>query len=223
MRIKIDIDNTIRDMGERMLALYNAAYSYETGKYMTKEDIFDYDVVKSFPLLKENGIDARDFFFNEHAEDIYSCSVPMKDSIKGIEKLREMGHEVILVSYQPTRDSQERTLDWLTKYKVPYDALVFTRKSDKTIIPADYIIDDNPAFLDIDSAKRVCIDWAYNRDKDYNYRVKSILEFANILEEGEKTQDLNSERFWKNMAKSLNIPYDLIGGGYNPKSETKEE
>lgn len=170
MRIKVDIDNVIRDMGDRMVAVYNSTY----GETYTKEDITDYDVNVAFPKCEH----ARKFFFEEEADILYSSAVPMKDSIKGLRLAKELGHEIILVSYQPTRDSKERTLDWLQKYDIPYDALVFTNKQDKTIIEADYIIDDNPAFLDADPAKTVCIDWAYNRNGNYDYRVKSIYEFV---------------------------------------------
>lgn len=179
MRIKVDIDNVIRDMGGQMVALYNSVYKNKLKKKFTKKDIKDYDVNISFPLCKNK---ARRFFFDIKAKDVYLDAKPMKDASDGLERLRNMGHEIILVSYQHTRASKEYTLDWLQKWNIPYDALVFTNKEDKTIIPADYIIDDNPKFLDMDSVKKVCIDWPYNRGKNYDYRVKSINEFVKSIE-----------------------------------------
>lgn len=178
MRIKVDVDNVIRDMSKEMLVLYNHWF----GTDMTKKDIKDYDVDVSFPMFKTKGMDARDIFFNKLAERIYMDPKPMKGAVNGLNKLKEQGHEIIIVSYQPSQKSKEFTLDWLRKNNIPYDAIVFTNKEDKTIIPADYIIDDNPKFLDMDPGKKVCIDWAYNRGRNYDYRVKSIYEFANSLE-----------------------------------------
>lgn len=182
MRIKVDIDNVIRDMSGEMIALYNSVYKKKLTKEFTKNDIVDYDVNISFPLCENK---ARRFFFDLKAKEVYLLAKPMKDATNGLDKLRKMGHEIILVSYQPTKESKEYTLDWLQKWNIPYDALVFTNKEDKTIIPADYIIDDNPKFLDMDSAKKVCIDWRYNRGRTYDYRVKSINEFVQKLKEAE--------------------------------------
>lgn len=182
MRIKIDIDNVIRDMSGEMVSLYNSFYKNKLKRKYTKDDIFDYDVNISFPLCENK---ARTFFFDLNAKEVYMDAKPMKDATNGLAQLRAMGHEIILVSYQPTRASKEYTLDWLQKWNIPYDALVFTNKEDKTIIPADYIIDDNPKFLDMDSAKKVCIDWKYNRGRTYDFRVKSINEFVKKLKEAE--------------------------------------
>ena len=182
MRIKIDIDNVIRDMSGEMVALYNTVYQNKLKRRYTKNDIIDYDVNISFPLCENK---ARKFFFDTYADMVYKNAKPMKDATNGLARLRAMGHEIILVSYQPTRESKEYTLDWLQRWNIPYDALVFTNKEDKTIIPADYIIDDNPKFLDMDSAKKVCIDWPYNRGRNYDYRVKSINDFASKIKEAE--------------------------------------
>lgn len=180
MRFKIDIDNVIRDMSGEMVSLYNSVYKKSLHKTFTKNDIIDYDVNVSFPLCENK---ARKFFFDTHAKAVYMDAKPMKNATNGLNRLRELGHEIILVSYQPSRESKEYTLDWLQKWNIPYDALVFTNKEDKTIIPADFIIDDNPKFLDMDSAKKVCIDWVYNRGRNYDYRVKSINEFVSKMSE----------------------------------------
>lgn len=182
MRIKIDIDNVIRDMSGQMVLVYNSVYKNKLKRRFTKSDIKDYDVNISFPLCENK---ARKFFFDTNAYAVYMSAKPMKDATNGLMKLREMGHEIILVSYQPTKESKDYTLKWLQKWNIPYDALVFTNKEDKTIVNADYIIDDNPKFLDMDQAKKVCIDWVYNRGKSYDYRVKSINEFVKKLKEAE--------------------------------------
>lgn len=171
MRIKIDIDNTIRNIEIRMLAVYNSTFN----ESLTVNDIKYYDVNMSFPKCDN----AQHFFFNSGWTDyIFNSGIPMNGAIEGLELLKELGHEIIIVSYQPNIHHQQITLDWLKKYHIPYDAVVFVNKEDKTLVNADYIIDDNPKFLDADPAKKVCIDWAYNRHKEYDYRVKSIYEFV---------------------------------------------
>ena len=182
MRIKIDIDNVIRDMSGQMIVIYNSVYKRKLKKEFTKDDLKDYSVDISFPLCENK---ARKFFFETNAWAVYMGAKPMKNATNGLKKLKEMGHEIILVSYQPTKESKEYTLKWLQKWGIPYDAIVFTNNKDKTIVQADYIIDDNPEFLDMDSAKKVCIDWPYNRKLKYDYRVKSINDFAKKLKEAE--------------------------------------
>ena len=185
MRIKIDIDNVIRDMSGEMVKVYNSVYKNKLKKKFTKNDIKDYDVNISFPLCNNK---AKKFFFDTFADSVYRAAKPMKDATTGLNSLKEMGCEIILVSYQPTKESKEYTLEWLQKWSIPYDAVVFTNKEDKTIINADYIIDDNPKFLDMDSAKKVCIDWPYNRTGVYDFRVKSINDFVNKLKESEENE-----------------------------------
>lgn len=177
MRIKIDIDNVIRNMSKEMVDIYNEMF----GERMTVEDICCYDVRKAFPKFEEAGMDARHEFFSSKRYRTFFLAEQMPDAISGIRKLKEMGHEIIIVSYQPDALNRLYTIEWIKKNQVPFDNIVLLDEEDKTHVKADYIIDDNPKFLDMDSAKKVCIDWAYNRTGKYDYRVKSILEFANSI------------------------------------------
>lgn len=177
MRLKVDIDNVIRDMGAEMVKIHNEMFETE----LTKADITDYDVNIAFPKFLETGIDAREYFFQNCARTLYTISKPMFGAIDGLKLAKALGHEIVIVSYQPSYINKLLTLQWLKNNNVPYDSLILTDTPDKSWIPADYIIDDNPKFLEEDSAKTVCIDWAYNKSGNYDYRFSSIYEFVNKI------------------------------------------
>lgn len=177
MTIKIDIDNTIRDIASEMVALYNS--KYDCG--MTVDDIFDYDVCVSFPKLKEDNIDARQFFFFDNSVSVFALAPVLDGAVEGIRKIRELGHRVVLVTYQPDDNSKITTLIWLKKNNIEYDSIVFTNTPSKKDVVADYIVDDNPKFLAEDDGVKVCVAWRYNEDCPCDMRVNTIKDLADII------------------------------------------
>ena len=100
---------------------------------------------------------------------------------KAINKLRKLGHKIVIVSYQRTLYNKIDTLLWLMTNKINYDDICFT--SDKDIVKGDVMVDDNPEFLYqiTGDCQTVLIDMPYNREcKDFN-RFSSFIDFANSL------------------------------------------
>ena len=65
MRIKIDIDNVIRDMSGQMVTVYNYVYKNKLKRKFTKNDIKDYDIYqnkmineysKEIPIFQNLGV-----------------------------------------------------------------------------------------------------------------------------------------------------------------------
>ena len=158
MTIKIDVDGVIRDMLGAMCKMY-----YKFDPIVKEENITDYDVEKSFPLIKmKTGMSAHDYFFVINAE-------------------------------QSGFYNKIYTLKFLNYYGIPYDDICFTR--DKWAIEGDYIIDDNPEFLndEREKAKKIIIDAPYNRQETKYHRFYNLTQAADfiLLGEYEKKEQIN--------------------------------
>ena len=190
MTIKIDVDGVIRDMLGAMCKMY-----YKFDPIVKEENITDYDVEKSFPLIKmKTGMSAHDYFFVINAEDtFYNIPTVLNGARYGIEQLMKEGHKVVIVTHQSGFYNKIYTLKFLNYYGIPYDDICFTR--DKWAIEGDYIIDDNPEFLndEREKAKKIIIDAPYNRQETKYHRFYNLTQAADfiLLGEYEKKEQIN--------------------------------
>lgn len=180
MIIKVDVDGVIRDIFENMCELYNKTY----GQHTEVNDIFDYDVDKSFPLIKEKtGKSAVDFFFKEHALHVF-FKAKAYDSVKEfLQKLRDKGHKIVIVTWQFSDRNKIFTLTFLSKEEIPYDDICFTR--DKWMIASDIMIDDNPEFINDDRDKtplKLLKNMPYNLDVECDESVVRFNELEEIID-----------------------------------------
>lgn len=133
----IDVDEVIRHNIENMLKVYNEEY----GDNKTMDDIVDYQVDKVFPkIAATTGETANKYFFEKHAHEVFTEANIIEGSKEAIETLRKYG-KVYIVTYQKNTENRIRTLIWLEKHDIQYDGICFVK--DKSIIHADYLIDDN--------------------------------------------------------------------------------
>lgn len=190
MTIKIDVDGVIRDMLGAMCKMY-----YKFDPIVKEENITDYDVEKSFPLIKtKTGMSAHDYFFVINAEDtFYNMPTVLNGARYGIELLKISGHKIVIVTHQAGFYNKIYTLRFLDYYGIPYDDICFTR--DKWAIEGDYIIDDNPEFLndEREKAKKIIIDAPYNRHEKKYHRFYNLAQAADfiLLGEVEKNEQTN--------------------------------
>ena len=178
MIIKIDIDGVLRNILKTICEIYNNEF-YDNIK---PEEVNLYKVDEMFPLIKETyGISAAEFFFEKHGFTIFRTS-PMYNGVnKAINKLRKLGHKIVIVSFQKTIENKIDTLQWLKSHKIYYDDICFT--SNKDIVKGDIMVDDNPEFLYQISGdcQTVLIDMPYNKNcKDFN-RFNTFVDFVNSL------------------------------------------
>lgn len=175
MVIKVDIDSVIRDITTQMLKVYNNSIYAE--KQLTLEDLYSYDVDISFPGL----IDASDFFFNVHAEEVFGMADCCKNAKEGLQLLKDKGCTIRIVSLQ-FKHNMLRTMQWLVQHGIPFDEVCFV--DSKNSVDGDVLIDDYPQNLYKCLSKReicYCMDAPWNRDGWSGHRVKDMLEFANNL------------------------------------------
>jgi uncharacterized HAD superfamily protein len=174
MIIKIDVDGVIRNINETMCKMYNDLFD----ENLTVEDMFDYDVEKVFKKFKEEyGMTAVDYFFNWSSKDVFLRSNPYDGVREAIQKLRDAGHKVVIVTWQFSLQNKYYTLLFFEKNKIPYDDICFTK--DKWMIQGDWLIDDNPEFIEDkrDKSKKILINMPYNK------KVLPFLQRANNLQE----------------------------------------
>lgn len=160
---KIDIDGVLRDILSTMCEIYNKEFN----ENLSKDDIINYKVDISFPLIKEKlGYSAVKYFFEDKSKEIFLNSCLINTASYSIKRLREAGHHVIIVSYQCSYQNKIDTLNWLKNNNIEYDDICFTDK--KYLIKGDYLIDDNLEFLvdqklyDNGETQCICINAPYN-------------------------------------------------------------
>lgn len=184
MIIKIDMDGVIRNINETMCKMYNDLFE----ENLTVEDMFDYDVEKVFWKIKEEmGLNAVDYYFNTSSKEIFLNSKPYDGVVEAIKRLRYAGHKVVIVTWQFSLENKCNTLLFLKNNKIPYDDICFTR--DKWMIQGDWLIDDNPEFIEDEREKssKIMIRMPYNKDcKFFCTRAKDLHQAVDIILEQEQ-------------------------------------
>lgn len=179
--VKVDVDGVIRDIFTPMCNLYNSTF----GVSINPDDVKDYNVEVSFPLIREKlGKSAFEWFFVDNADEIFLYSKPFPKVAEALRKLREYGAHVMIVTWQHTYGNKVRTLKFLERNGIEYDDILFTKE--KWRIEADYIIDDNPKFLFDKEEKsiKIMVDAPYNRQspmKPKGIRVDNLSEAIKFI------------------------------------------
>ena len=189
----IDIDEVLRGLCLEMIKLYNREFNDSIEMW----DIKDFDVDISFPRIKERtGESASKWFFQEHGHELFYESPALAGAPEAVKRLREMGNQIFIISYQKTLSNKIDTLKWLEKNGIEYDGVCFVK--DKTIVHLDYLIDDNDwNFIKCNCRNGVIVTAPYNRNIglgllkkvsncDTIQRVNSLEEFVNKFEQCEK-------------------------------------
>ncbi len=177
MKIGIDIDNVISNMDEELLKEY-----IEHDKTIRNTGIVNnnarYIRYEMFDWTKQEDDD----FYYSNIERIAQNFKPIKDSKQIIDLLKKEGHEIYIITGRDNGEytnPHKMTEDWLKKYDIYYDKLIFTnayKKSQKSIECIKNNID-----IMIEDSISTCIDL-----KENNINVLTMNTKYNI-------QDTNNE------------------------------
>ena len=180
----VDVDEVLRDNLSNMLRVYNEEYN--DNKKLS--DLHDFQVDISFPKISEaTGQTASNYFFEQHAQEVFTDAEAIEGAKEAIDILRKYG-KVIIVTYQKNTENRIRTLEWLDKHDIKFDSICFTR--DKSIVHADYMIDDNDwNFIGCNCCHGILIERPYNQKAKLNelkeqsnckdiFRYTSLMNFA---------------------------------------------
>lgn len=185
----IDVDGVLRDNLGIMVDIYNKNFN----ENKTVDEITDFKTEISFPrIAEETGVTSSQWFFQDHAKEIFSDAPGFPDIKKDIDELRNIG-DVVIVTYQKTTANKMQTLEWLEKNGVEYDGICFLRNKTRFKAKDDeviYFIDDNDwNFCGNQATIGVLINAPYNKNMDLDklkgmslceeiYRCASLHEFV---------------------------------------------
>ena len=118
--IYVDFDDVLSDTTSGFLKILK----HEYGKSVNFEDIFTFDLKASFNLSDS---EYDHFFHRVHQADVIMAFTPMEGAIRTLEKWIALGYQISIVTGRLT-SAYEASLDWLSKYNVPYHSFMMVDK-----------------------------------------------------------------------------------------------
>lgn len=150
MRIGIDIDNTLTEVqNELNIAAYN--YAKSLGKNIDKSKSIFEDINNDGNFYKEKfgfSYEELKYFLKNIQEEIINKATPRENAIKCIEKLKEDGHEIYIITARDSEfhdDPYKLSKNWLNKNGIKFDKLIVNARKKAPICKEekiDIFIDD---------------------------------------------------------------------------------
>lgn len=206
MRIGIDIDNCISNFDDTLLKEYlkhdkelrNTGIINENPEYLRK-GMFDWTEGE------ENS------FYDANIENFARKLKPIEDSSYYIKRLKEDGHEIYIITGRNNgeyKDPYELTKEWLNKYDIIYDKLIFTNAYDKHA-KSEVCLENNIDLM-IEDSTRISLDLinngikVYTMNTRYNQKEQTLDRVSKWKEIYERISKLNK----KKITKKVNVILD---------------
>jgi 5'-nucleotidase len=176
-RICVDMDEVMADAIAEHLLRYNRDYEGS----VTKEDLRGKRFWQVVPELHHSALD--DYL---RAEDFFEVLEVMPDAQRVLEELQRHFEIFIASAAMEVPTSFNAKYRWLERYFpfIPYTHIVFC--GNKSILRADYLIDDNPRQLRIFEGEGILYDAPHNEAVTGYRRVKNWLEIEELLLKAER-------------------------------------
>ena len=206
MRIGIDIDNVISNFDDTLLKEYlkhdkelrNTGIINKNPEYLRK-GMFDWTE------------EEESSFYHANIEDFAIKLRPIEDSVCYIRKLKEDGHEIYIITGRNNGEyinPKELTTQWLDKYNIVYDKLIFTNAYDKHA-KTEVCLENNIDLM-IEDSTRISLDLinngikVYTMNTRYNQKGQTLDRVSKWKEIYEKISKLNK----KKITKKVNVILD---------------
>ena len=206
MRIGIDIDNCISNFDDTLLKEYlkhdkelrNTGIINKNPEYLRK-GMFDWTE------------EEESSFYHANIEDFAIKLRPIEDSVYYIRKLKEDGHEIYIITGRNNGEyinPKELTTQWLDKYNIVYDKLIFTNAYDKHA-KTEVCLENNIDLM-IEDSTRISLDLinngikVYTMNTRYNQKEQTLDRVSKCKEIYEKISKLNK----KKITKKVNVILD---------------
>ena len=206
MRIGIDIDNCISNFDDTLLKEYlkhdkelrNTGIINKNPEYLRK-GMFDWTE------------EEESSFYHANIEDFAIKLRPIEDSVYYIRKLKEDGHEIYIITGRNNGEyinPKELTTQWLDKYNIVYDKLIFTNAYDKHA-KTEVCLENNIDLM-IEDSTRISLDLinngikVYTMNTRYNQKEQTLDRVSKWKEIYEKISKLNK----KKITKKVNVILD---------------
>ena len=168
--IAVDVDDVVLDLMPKWLEHYNLDFNDN----LKPKQITDWDITK---FVKP---EAKDKIYNYiHNKEVFEESKQVTSAWAGLSYIRLMKHRVIFVT---ANNPQNVKYNWLFENGLINRTEDFVVAKDKSLIFADYMIDDS-----YDNVKSFCGERAWLMNKpwnmkyDWNYRVNNWSEIITHL------------------------------------------
>jgi len=196
MRIGIDIDNCISNFDDTLLKEY-----LKHDKELRNTGIIN-ENTESFRKGMFDWTDEEEKeFYNSNIERFAKQLKPLKDVPNYIRKLKEDGHEIYIITGRDNGEytnPHELTTNWLKRYDIIYDKLIFTNAYDKHA-KTEICLDNNIDIMIEDSTK-ISLDLIENGIKvltmntRYNRQNQELERVSNWKEIYEKISTINEKQ-----------------------------
>ena len=179
MRIGIDIDDTITNTQDKI---------DEIAKNIENMEI--YDRSKHWFYERYNcSLEVYDKFLRKHIENFMNNVSIKKDANYYINKLHDEGNEIYIITFRSmcySKNVPDITKEYLNRYNIKYDKLIFNSKDKANIClenNIDIMVDDSTEnILDIENigVKTIVMDNEYNKDINTSraYSWKDVYEIV---------------------------------------------
>ncbi|MCI8273327.1 MAG: hypothetical protein HFJ55_04515 [Clostridia bacterium] len=150
-------------------------------------------------------------FYNDNIENFAKKLKPIKDAPYYIKKLKEDGNEIYIITGRDNGEytnPYEITKEWLKKYEITYDKLIFTNSNDKHAKTERCI--ENHIELMIEDSTRISLDLinsginVYTMNTRYNQKEQTLNRVSRWKEIYEKISELNK----KEESQKINVILD---------------
>lgn len=184
MIICVDVDDTICNLQEAVINLFNKRY----GANYKIEDFTEFDIMNVLPT--QDAIVMRDIYSDS---GLYDKVKPMPGAQKALEKLINLGHQVYLVTAAIPKTYGEKVA-FIQRFFPCIDESHIICMKHKWLLRADVMIEDNlQTLLEKPHYHRILINKPWNQsDTDWVYGVNrcnnwnEILEIINQINEWER-------------------------------------
>ena len=172
MNIGIDIDNVLSNFNEELLKEF-----MKHDKELRNSGIINKDVYITRGVFDWSKDEFDDFYY-KNIERIAQNLKVIDGAPEYIKKLREKGYKIYIISGRDNGEYSnpfEMTKEWLDKYNIYYDMLIFTNAYDKVAKARaclenniDIMIEDSPKNIQEISSKIpvLCFDNPYNKNME---------------------------------------------------------
>jgi len=162
MIISIDVDGVTADLLEVWLEKYNSDYDDK----LQLVDIRNWGI--HMFVKPECGLSIYEYLKDK---TLYKKVKPIKNALESIKKLRSVGR-VIFVTTTPIEASGVK-YEWLNDNGFDVDLKDYVECSDKSLIRADFLLDDNLTNVSSFHGRGVLFSQFWNAASTYPYRVGS--------------------------------------------------
>lgn len=182
MVIAVDIDDTICNLQEVVIDLFNKRY----GSHYTINDFNEYDIMNILPT--QDGIVMRDMYGES---GLYDKVKPLPAAQESLEKLINLGHQVYLVTAAIPKTYGEKVA-FINRFFPCIDENHIVCMKHKWMFKADIMIEDNlQTLLAKPYYHRICFNQPWNQNvNDWVHDIHRVSSWSEIVDVVNKINEL---------------------------------